>query len=321
MVHMLFDNPDDKNSMSFLSDYKTVSFKQVYPIQQCLSTKNMIGFCQKCIKNSMNGDTIICWYDFMGVICWWLCKIQNKKRRIIILNILLKDKDTIKNKIARLLYKPALKAKNVTITVTSKEYGEWLNKRLGLNKKYILLHDIYHSSYAMEIPAQTKKTTVFCGGRNGRDWAFLSEIARNLQDIQFNCIMSEEDYEKHKSSFGKNVYVKYDIPQDEFLRMLSEAALVIMPLDTEAPAGLIAMFQAAANDKMIIASNTMSTREYLGKDRGCLCEKNVKTWAEKIRYYIENTEEAKQCAVKFRTFLETECSEKHYAETLVQLAR
>lgn len=321
MVHMLFDNPDDRNSMRFLADYKTASFKQVFPAQQCLSSNSMIKFCWTCIKNTADGDVIICWYDFMGVICWWLCKLQNKKCGIVILNILLKDKDTIKNKIARLLYKPVLKSKNVRATVTSKEYGQWLNERLGLSKKYILLHDIYHSGYVVERTEQIEKRTVFCGGRNGRDWAFLNEIAKTLPNVHFNCIMSKEDYEKYMASFAKNVCAKYDLPQEEFLQVLSESKLVIMPLDTEAPAGLIAMFQAAANNKMIIASDTMTTREYLGKNRGCLCGKNVKVWAEKIKYYIENTKEAQQCAAKFKIFLETECSEKHYAETLVQLVR
>lgn len=144
---MLFDNPGDKDVMSFLSKYETASINQMYPDQQCLSVKSMVRFCQKDIKNSTNGDTLICWYDFMGVLCWWLCKLQCEKRKIVILNILLKDKNSTKNKIARFLYKKALRSNSVEFTVTSMEYGEWLSKQLGLNKKYYLLHDIYHDNY------------------------------------------------------------------------------------------------------------------------------------------------------------------------------
>ena len=41
-----------------------------------------------------------------------------------------------------------------------------------------------------------------------------------------------------------------------------------MPLDTEAPAGLIALFQAATYGKMVITTDTVTTREYFSGDRG-----------------------------------------------------
>ena len=43
---------------------------------------------------------------------------------------------------------------------------------------------------------------------------------------------------------------------------MCQSSLVVMPLDTEAPAGLIAFFQAAANGRMSITSDTVTTREY-----------------------------------------------------------
>lgn len=65
------------------------------------------------IKRSEDSDTIICWYDFMAVLCWWLCKVQFKKRKIIAVNILLKDKNITKNELAKFLYKLVLKSKDV----------------------------------------------------------------------------------------------------------------------------------------------------------------------------------------------------------------
>ena len=109
MVYMLFDNPADKQNMTFLNGYETAKIRQIYPPQKCNSTKEMLAACKDMIKQSAEGDTIICWYDFMAVLCWWLCKVQFKNRKIIALNILLKDKATTKNKVAKLLYKPVLK--------------------------------------------------------------------------------------------------------------------------------------------------------------------------------------------------------------------
>ena len=183
---MLFDNPADKQNMTFLNSYETAKIRQVYPHQKCNSTKEMLTACKDIIKKSADGDTIICWYDFMAVLCWWLCKVQLKNRKIIALNILLKDKATTKNKVAKLLYKPVLKSKKVQATVTSKKYGEHLNEMLGIHKRYTLLHDTYHGGYSIEYEGEVVPNSVFCGGRNGRDWEFLIRIAQAMPEVTFN---------------------------------------------------------------------------------------------------------------------------------------
>lgn len=316
MVYMLFDNPADKQNMTFLNSYETAKIRQVYPPQKCNSTKEMLDACKDIIKQSVDGDTIIFWYDFMAVLCWWLCKVQFKNRKIIALNILLKDKTTAKNKLAKFLYKSMLKSKKVQATVTSRKYGEHLNEMLGISKQYTLLHDIYHGGYSIEYEGKVIPNTVFCGGRNGRDWEFLIRIAQAMPEITFNCVMTKDKYEEYKENFGKNMLVRSDIPEKEFIEFMCQSQLVVTPLDTEAPAGLIAFYQAVANGKMAITSDTVTTQEYFADGRGALCGKNVEDWKNKIRYYLQHSEEADSCAAKFKNFLEIECSEEKYAKTL-----
>lgn len=321
MVYMLFDNPADKKNMNFLKDYdETASFEMVFPREQCKFIKSMVRACKNCIDDSSKGDTIICWYDFMGIICWWLCKFLNKKRKIVALNILLKNKKSIKNKVARLLYKGALSSGNLKATVTSREYGRSINALLGTRKQFILLHDIYHGGYEIEYDGVVQKNSVFCGGRNGRDWAFLLKLSKEMLDIQFNVVLPQDVYEQYKNLFGENVNVKSEIPEQEFLMFMCQSSLVLMPLDTEAPAGLIAMFQAAANGKMIITSDTVTTREYFSDRRGCLCNKTTDDWKSQIRFWLGHQDEATECARRLTAFLESECSEKKYAEILGQIA-
>ena len=315
-IYMLFDNPADKQNMTFLNGYETAAIQQVYPDQKCNSTKEMLSACKEIIKKSADGDTIICWYDFMAVLCWWLCKVQFKKRKIIAVNILLKDKNTTKNKVAKFLYKPVLNSKDVQATVTSRKYGEHLNKMLGLHKKYVLLHDIYHGGYSIDYRGNVILNTVFCGGRNGRDWDFLVEIAKAMPEVTFNCVMPKDKWEQPKDSFSGNMVVKSDISEKEFLKFMCQSQLVVMPLDTEAPAGLIAFYQAAANGKMSVTSNTVTTQEYFAEGRGALCGRNVDDWKKKIQYYLQHSADADACAVKFKNYLESECSEEKYAKTL-----
>lgn len=321
MVYILFDNPADRTKMRFLTKYIQTPFIEVYPEQKCNSLKSMIKECQKCIDNTQDNDTIICWYDFMGILCWWLCKFKRKKRQIVVLNILLKKKETIKNKAVRRLYKIALSSNSIKATVTSKEYGKWINNVLGINKKYIILHDIYFDEPMKKCYANINRKSVFCGGRNGRDWKSYFELAANMPDITFNCVMPSDQYEEYKSSISPNVLVKYDIPEKEFLELLNSSQLVAMPLDTEAPAGLIALFQAAMNGKMVITSDTVTTREYFSGNRGVLCKNDIKDWEEAIRYYLENNEEADRKSNELIKYLKEECSESRYAEILERIMK
>ena len=316
MVYMLFDNPTDKQNMTFLNGYEAAKIRQVYPQQKCNSVKEMLAVCKDMIKQSAEGDTIICWYDFMAVLCWWLCKVQLKNRKIIALNILLKDKATAKNKLAKFLYKPMLKSKKVQATVTSEKYGKHLNEMFGIQKQYIVLHDIYHGDYSINYEGKVVPNTVFCGGRNGRDWNFLIKLAQAMPEVTFNCVMSKDKFEQYKKNFCKNMVVKSDIPEKEFLEFMCQSQLVVTPLDTEAPAGLIVFYQAAANGKMAITSDTVTTQEYFADDRGVLCRKNVDDWKNKIGYYLRYENEANVMATRFKKFLESECSEEKYAKTL-----
>lgn len=320
MVYFLFDNPADKKNMEFLREYDTASFRLIFPQDQCKSIKSMMRVCSDCIRNSNEYDTIICWYDFMGILCWWICRVLCKKRKIVVLNILLKNKKSLRNMVARMLYKPALKSKNLVATVTSKEYGESVNRLLGIKKQYILLHDIYHGGYDIGYVGQVKENSVFCGGRNGRDWNFLFRLTEKMPDIQFNVVVPKEQFEQYGNHGRNNLSIETEISEKNFLELMCQSSLVIMPLNTEAPAGLIAMFQAAGNGKLIITSDTVVTKEYLATNRGVLCKYSFDEWERQIRYWLAHTKEAQGRALNFRKFLENECSEQKYAETLQRLA-
>ena len=116
-----------------------------------------------------------------------------------------------------------LKSKKVQATVTSKKYGEHLNEMLGIQKQYTLLHDTYHGGYSIEYEGKVNPNTVFCGGRNGRDWELLIRIAQAMPEVTFNCVMPKDKYEEYKENFGKNMVVKSDIPEQEFLEFMCQS--------------------------------------------------------------------------------------------------
>lgn len=317
MVYFIFDNPADKSKMEFLYEYATKDYQQVYPEHQLLGLKEQAVFVRKCISKTTEKDQMVFWYDFMGIICWWICKFTLKKRKIIILNILLKDKQSKKNALVKFLYKRVLNDKGVVATVTSKEYGTWLNRLLDLNRTFPLLHDIYYGDAADQ--KSSSGGYVFCGGRNGRDWNMLMEIAKGIPNVSFKCVMQRSTVDS-LHNMPANVEILCDIPEHEFLDLLGRSSIVAMPLDTDAPAGLIALFQAGMYKKLVITSNTPVTREYISKERGVLCS-TKEEWINAIKCFITNTDEGKTKARNFNAFLNKECSKEIYAKELMKLVR
>lgn len=316
MIYILYDKPEYMEDMSFLTRDLTEPYKVIYPDVRCTSIKLMYKYCLICVKKSSNDDIIICWYDFMAVICWWICLLKRKKRNIVAINILLKYKPTIKNRIARGIYRKPLKSSDFYATITASEYGNMLNDILGIEKDYVLLHDVYHykeNEYLDKYQMSDCTKRAFCGGRNGRNWKLLFEIAKKMPDVIFDCVMPKEYTELYAEDISENVNVYCEVSLDKFNDILYKSQIIVMPLDTQAPAGLTVLFEAAAYSKPVITSDTITTREYFSDKRGILCSDDIREWSEAIRRCLQNSDEVREYTSNLKRYLETECSEYKYA--------
>ena len=318
MIYVLFDKG---KGISFIEKILgTESVKEIRSPQCRHKLKSWLLGVFKVLYVSNRNDTIICWYDFQAVLCFWGCKLLFLKRRIVCLNVLLKDKLTMKNRLVSKLYRKALLSNHFKASVSSELYGKWLNKKMGVNVQYTLVHDVYHDSYECKNKTVLgNRNTVFCGGRNGRDWDFMIRVAESMPHVQFDMIMPKDAYVKYKQRFTPNINAKCNVAYGEFMETLCTSSLVCLPLDTEAPAGLIVMFQAAANEKMVITTDTVTTKEYISENRGALLPNDVHQWGNAIKYYLENSEERKGCAEKLKSFLKTECSEQIFVDNIKKM--
>lgn len=137
--------------------------------------------------------------------------------------------------------------------------------------------------------------------------------------MNFTVVMPSLLRERYRHVIPANVDCITDIPLDEFMQKMCESQMVCLPLDTEAPAGLIVMFQAAANLKMVITTSTATTNEYITEGRGVALPPIVERWAEAIRKYMANEDERKKKAVALHRFLIEECSEEKFCESIRQM--
>ena len=314
MIYLLFDNPNDKSRASFISQGLHDKVIEVYsPRCQRLIVGWLKG-CMSVLKRSKYDDTIVCWYDFQAVLCYWLSILLFKQRKIVCINLLLKDKDSKKNKIVSWLYRKALNSKRVVASVTSVEYGQHLKDRLGIKRDFFLLHDVYHDSYEYGGGKKYKANTVFCGGRNGRDWKFMIEVAKSMPMVRFHLVTPKTTFYEFEHDLPSNVVAKYNLTMDDFMKEMCSCEIVALPLDTQAPAGLIVLFQAAANMKYIITTDTMTTREYLSDGRGSLLANEIAVWKQTIEEKLFNKRKNNKASEKLQSFLKMECSERKFVE-------
>ena len=309
--YYIFDNPNDKHSLSFIDC--AGCFETIYPETKIISLKSQIKYIRHILSVTENGDTLVFWYDFLGVLCSTLLK-KREKRNIVILNILLKKKRTIKNRLARFLYRKSLKKPFVLATVSSQEYAVFLNSLFKRDFEYQLLMDPYHGN----LGDGQDGNYCFCGGRNGRDWDLAIKIARQLPNLVFHFVMSDTDYDKYSKMVEGNVILRKNISLDEFDEEIKNCSFLTMPLNTEAPAGILVFYQAASYGKAIVTSDTVVTRNYFGSNRGVLCS-SLENWMEKISFLKQNPQQRKQYSDNFRLFLNNECSEKRYIERVLNV--
>ncbi len=272
------------------------------------------------IFTSKPSDIIICVYDFQAVICYWISLLLFRPRRILGINILLKNKNNFRNKIARFLYRKALKSKYFTATVSTPQYGLLLSKWLNIDCNLPLLRDVFYSSYlndAIKIGSSDGRY-VFCGGRNGRDWNFIIQVARNTPDIEF-CLVIPYKIVQSFTDIPSNISLHYDIPYSEFNRLLSQATVVALPLETEAPAGLIVVFQAAAFKKGIIMTDTASTHDYLCDGKGFGLDNDVLLWSKTIKNIFEDKHYSSVASENLLSYLQNTCSEERYVDRIRQI--
>ncbi|HBE42573.1 MAG TPA: hypothetical protein DDW27_15495 [Bacteroidales bacterium] len=237
----------------------------------------------KSLLKSRRGDVIICFLDVMGLYVFLLSRILFKRREIIVINIMFNDGSDFLTSIKRKMFRMMLNNNRVHPTVTSSELSAIYKKLFKIpDKHFYLLHDCYGDQEIFtERPEEGDY--VFCGGTNGRDWEALIKAADLLPDIRFVVVGPQRNTLGDK--IPGNIEYFFNIPYDDFQKIMLKCSILALPLNTEAPAGLIVLFSAGLMHKPLISTNNYTLREYVTSgENGFLIEKgDYLTLAEKIK--------------------------------------
>jgi len=314
MVYILhgFDNVTD--------EFKPKSIRQeVHYIESPRTKRKIFGWlvgCMRVLRLSKKGDTILCWYDFQAVLLYWMCRITLRQRRLGCLNLLLKNKETLKNRIVRALYRSALLYKDFYASVTSPYYGELLKKWLCIDFNYVVIHDPYHKAW--ERKCISLKHRVFVGG-NARNWSFIIKVAHASPNVHYLFVMSKTDWQQYRNAIPSNVKVKCNIPFDVFLQEMADSTIVAMPLNTEAPAGLLVIYQAAGCGTFVMATKTETTKEYINPNNGCVLKNEVEDWVSAINYWMNHETEREEKAKMLHNYISEVCSKEEFDKGIQKL--
>ena len=238
--------------------------------------------------SSKKGDIIICFLDVIGLYVFILSCILFKSREIVVINLMFNDRDDFITSLKRSLFRLMLINPRVHPTVTSVALSEIYRQTFNLpGKKFHLLNDCYGTQKVYESnPGETDY--VFCGGINGRDWVTLVKAASLLPDIHFVVVGPKKD--TLGDHIPANIEYLFNVQPHEFQLKMMNCSILALPLDTEAPAGLIVLFSAGLMHKPVISTNSYTMREYItsGENGYLVGMRDYEALADRIRELNDN---------------------------------
>lgn len=264
-------------------------------------------------------DIILSWNFVLGAWIGFFSRIFFLNRKIISLNLIAHEKGLFNTVIRKLIYNQAFKNPNFFATVNTKEligvYKKYFNAK---DNKYFLLEDPYdpESEISDFLP---NKTFVFAGGEAARDWELFFEAAQKLPEIPFKIIVRKKYFDIDIEL--PNVEIEYDTSIEFFYKKMKECSLVVLPLNSVAPSGILVLHRAALLSKPIIATETSITNTYItNNENGILIPMhNVDDLVLGIKILFENQDLSKKFATKLQYKIINEYSPQNYTLKLLAI--
>jgi glycosyltransferase involved in cell wall biosynthesis len=300
---------------------KSLNMKRLHRIL-FLHTKYLKLAFQSLVKAKKN-DIIICWLDVIAIYVLLLSCLSGKRRKIIAVNVMFNENTSILTKIKKECMRWLLSNKNIYPTITSVSLSQYYKDIFNLpSKEFFVLHDTYGTrrERLQNIKCRTQSEKyVFCGGTNGRDWNAFTKIAQELPNINFIAVGNRKNI--LGENYPANIQYHYNIPYQQFLELFANAAVLVLPLNTEAPAGLIVLLEGALLSKAIVTTDNVTMREYVvSGENGFLIKKgDYKEFAEKVNEVFSNEQIQKSFGENLKKAIIEKCSPEVYVSTLIKI--
>lgn len=263
-----------ENDYNFKFFHKNINYnksqKRLFRI--LLVHQNYIKLAYKAVKNVKDGDLIVCWLDLIGFYTHIILFLFGKKNKILVLNLMINSDGSFISNLKKYLFRNFLACNRNYFTLTSEHLKNlYFGYFSSVNQcNFFILNDCYEDLYYLV--NKDKKTlnnnSVFCGGRNSRDWELAFKIARINPSIEFIFVVPNKNVIPSYENINVKVFV--NVSKSKFNFLLESCSVVILPLKTDAPAGLIVLYLAGLMKKALVISDSLSVRNYIVNDQNGL---------------------------------------------------
>lgn len=152
---------------------------------------------------------------------------------------------------------------NKIICYTSAQ-ANWWKKRIDPKKAIFIPYVIEERE---KLLSTVEKDYIFSGGASSRDYATLVRVTKKVNS-QFIIVAVKDTVTRKNSlegiSIPSNVKVHSMLPRNQFLQLIRESKIVVLPLkDTIRAGGQSVLLEAFAAGKPVIASRTAGMEDYI----------------------------------------------------------
>ena len=274
----------------------------------------------KGLFKSQKDDIIITFLDVIGLYLVVISKIFFLKRKFIVINIMFNDNNDIISRIKKKAFRFMLKDSRVFPTITAAELNDIYRKMFNLpHKNFSVLNDCYGKLESYKSSYKNNDGYVFCGGSNGRDWSTLVKVATLLPHIPFIIVGPNKNV--LGEVYPDNIDFYYDIPYNQFMLLMAHCSLLALPLNTDAPAGLIVMFSAGLLSKAIVTTDNVAMREYIKSEvNGTLVKKgDFEEFARRVNILFLDIKKQEEYGNKLHDKIEELGSPDAYVKRVIKI--
>jgi len=257
----------------------------------------------------------------MGAMFSVINLLNIKHVTVLILNVMLPTITGPRAVLRNALYRVALRRNNVYYTVNNLELGRSYSSMLRIsNRNYFVLFDtsVYRPRSYVSSHVAVAQEYVFFGGRAGRDYATAIKIAERCPNISFVFAVKRADFGRFMQKLPNNVMTIFDCEVEQFNYLLKESSLVMLPLKSDAPSGLIVLLTAAYYKKLVIATQTVTLESYIvnGKSGILLSNSDLDGWCYNVEKFLDERDEKQKMVEAFSASIERKFSNEAYLERL-----
>ena len=239
-------NSDDQSRMKRFSKFN--SFISSYAL------------AQKAKKNADDGDILITLSCTPGIILSYI--VKRKKVKIIALNLLIHNSNSKIERIRDVFYRGAFKNRNFFSSCNSKkQLIELQNLFHTSNNQIFWLPDTIEQITSQNQIDYSEKNYIFSGGISYRDWDILNKVAEETPYLKYKVVSSKIDWKDSYPNLS-NLETHFNVDVDVFDLLLKESKYVILPLKSNGTAGLMVLFKAIQYNKIVICTDTETTRMF-----------------------------------------------------------